>query len=90
VAERQELLATVPPVPAGQVLEFPLTGLDLRAYLEALERQLIVKALDMAHGTVAHAATLLGLRRTTLAEKLRKYGLGGNGLPAAAAEASGN
>jgi sigma-54 specific flagellar transcriptional regulator A len=90
VAERQELLATVPPVPAGQVLEFPLTGLDLRAYLEALERQLIIKALDMAHGTVAHAATLLGLRRTTLAEKLRKYGLGGNGLPAAAAEASGN
>ena len=30
---------------------------------------------DRAGGVVAHAAPLLGLRRTTLVEKLRKYGI---------------
>ena len=32
-------------------------------------------ALAQANGVVAHAAPLLGLRRTTLVEKLRKYGI---------------
>jgi sigma-54 specific flagellar transcriptional regulator A len=50
-------------------------GFDLRNYLEGLEQRLIVRALDSAGGTVAHAARLLGLRRTTLVEKLRKYSL---------------
>jgi sigma-54 dependent transcriptional regulator, flagellar regulatory protein len=92
VAERQELLqpAIAPKLPSADIVEFPGTGLDLKAYLESLERQLLVKALEAAHGTVAHAAALLGLRRTTLAEKLRKYNLGGNSVPAAAAEPSGN
>jgi sigma-54 dependent transcriptional regulator, flagellar regulatory protein len=53
----------------------PAGGMDLRAYLENLERRLIYKALEAAGGTVAQAARLLGLRRTTLVEKLRKYGL---------------
>ncbi len=52
------------------------TGFDLRAYLESLERRLIERALESSGGTVAHAARLLGLRRTTLVEKLRKYALG--------------
>jgi sigma-54 specific flagellar transcriptional regulator A len=51
-------------------------GFDLRDYLESLERRLIERALQSAGGTVAHAARLLGLRRTTLVEKLRKYALG--------------
>jgi sigma-54 specific flagellar transcriptional regulator A len=50
-------------------------GFDLRNYLEVLEQRLIVRALEEAGGTVAHAARLLGLRRTTLVEKLRKYSL---------------
>jgi len=50
-------------------------GFDLRNYLESLEQRLIVRALDAAGGTVAQAARLLGLRRTTLVEKLRKYSL---------------
>ena len=48
---------------------------DLRNHLEALEQQLIVRAMRAAGGTVAQAARLLGLRRTTLVEKLRKYSL---------------
>jgi sigma-54 specific flagellar transcriptional regulator A len=92
VAERRELLqpSTAPKLPTADIIEFPGTGLDLKAYLESLEKQLLVKALEAAHGTVAHAAALLGLRRTTLAEKMRKYQLGGNALPAATADAAGN
>jgi sigma-54 specific flagellar transcriptional regulator A len=62
--------------------ELPPDGMDLRAYLENLERRLITQALASAGGTVAHAARLLGLRRTTLVEKLRKYELTGSDLSA--------
>jgi sigma-54 specific flagellar transcriptional regulator A len=48
--------------------------LDLRAALEHLERRLIDEALQKAGGNRTVAAALLGLNRTTLAEKLRKYG----------------
>ncbi len=61
--------------------ELPPGGMDLRAYLENLERRLITQALSSAGGTVAHAARLLGLRRTTLVEKLRKYDLTGATCP---------
>jgi sigma-54 specific flagellar transcriptional regulator A len=36
---------------------------------------LIKQALDEADGVVAHAAKRLSMRRTTLVEKMRKYGL---------------
>ena len=36
---------------------------------------LIRQALDTTGGVVAHAAKLLRMQRTTLVEKLRKYGL---------------
>jgi sigma-54 specific flagellar transcriptional regulator A len=52
----------------------PTEGLDLRAHLYAIEHKFISEALERSGGTVAHAARLLGLRRTTLVEKLRKYG----------------
>ena len=57
-------------------VQLPAAGLDLRAYLTAIERRLIEQALVSANGTVAHAARLLNLRRTTLVEKLRKLGIG--------------
>lgn len=53
--------------------ELPAEGLDLRDHLFAIERDLIHQALHRAGGTVAHAARLLKLRRTTLVEKLRKF-----------------
>jgi DNA-binding NtrC family response regulator len=67
-----------PPIDAAladAMLEEIPDGFDLRNYLEGLEQRLIVRALEEAGGTVAHAARLLGLRRTTLVEKLRKYSL---------------
>ena len=61
---------------AAPEVQLPAEGLDLRAYLTAIERRLIEQALTQASGTVAHAARLLNLRRTTLVEKLRKLGIG--------------
>jgi len=49
------------------------SSLDLRSALESLERSLIDRALQKAGGNRTEAAALLGLNRTTLVEKLRKY-----------------
>lgn len=53
----------------------PPEGIDLKAHLANIEQGLIRQALDEADGVVAHAAKRLSMRRTTLVEKLRKYGL---------------
>jgi sigma-54 specific flagellar transcriptional regulator A len=60
---------------AGTLAALPESGLDLRAHLLSIERTLVQQALARANGTVAHAARLLNLRRTTLVEKLRKLGI---------------
>ena len=54
----------------------PVNGIDLREYISRLERSLIQQALDDSNSVVAHAADRLHIRRTTLVEKMRKYGLG--------------
>lgn len=53
----------------------PAEGIDLKAHLLDLESNLIKQALDDTNGVVAHAAQRLNMRRTTLVEKMRKYGL---------------
>jgi len=53
----------------------PQGGLDLKDHLAGIEIGLIRQALNSANGVVAHAAKLLRVQRTTLVEKLRKYGL---------------
>jgi sigma-54 dependent transcriptional regulator, flagellar regulatory protein len=74
--------ADLAPELADLLFELPAGGMDLRNHLETLERKLITRALEAAEGTVAQAARLLGLRRTTLVEKLRKYGLAAPDLAA--------
>ncbi len=71
------------PIPIGErhrtaqptATAIPSVGLDLREHLGNIEKQLIRSALDQSDGTVAQAARLLKLQRTTLVEKLRKYEL---------------
>ena len=57
-----------------------LTGerdhVDLKNHLQQIERELIAQALSRSHGVVAEAARMLNVGRTTLVEKIRKYGLG--------------
>ena len=59
----------------GDPAALPDEGIDLKEHIANIEVALIRAALERAGGVVAHAAQYLGLRRTTLAEKLRKYGL---------------
>ena len=70
-APRLPAAATATAVPA----HLPDDGLDLRDHMAGIELKLINEALERTQGVVAHAAQLLGLRRTTLVEKLRKYGI---------------
>ncbi len=53
----------------------PRDGLNLKEHLGYMEISYIKQALTDSGGVVAHAARRLGMRRTTLVEKLRKYGL---------------
>jgi sigma-54 dependent transcriptional regulator, flagellar regulatory protein len=59
--------------------KLPPGGLDLKEYMNHIEYSLIMQALSETGGVVAHAAALLKLPRTTLVEKLRKYGVRGDG-----------
>ena len=76
ITEREALLL-LEDLPAVPGMKLPAEGLDLRAHVAAIEESLIRQALDRSNGIVAQAARLLGLRRTTLVEKLRKFDIGG-------------
>jgi sigma-54 specific flagellar transcriptional regulator A len=67
----------------------PEGGVDLKDHLADIEVGLIRQALDITDGVVAHAAKLLHMQRTTLVEKLRKYGLQSCARAADAAAQSG-
>ncbi|WP_036821029.1 sigma-54 dependent transcriptional regulator [Photobacterium sanctipauli] len=55
--------------------DLPPEGLNLKEMLAELEVEMIRQALEAQSGVVARAADMLGMRRTTLVEKMRKYGL---------------
>jgi len=59
----------------NQVDILPDEGLNLKEYLAELEVSLINQSLDKNDWVVARSAELLGMRRTTLVEKMRKYQL---------------
>ncbi|MCW8883779.1 MAG: sigma-54 dependent transcriptional regulator [Motiliproteus sp.] len=56
-------------------VSLPAEGVDLKNYLADLEQGLIEQALNETDNVVARAASLLKIRRTTLVEKMRKYGI---------------
>ena len=53
-------------------LRLPEEGIDLRCFVQELERHLIGQALEHAGGNKRKAARLLCLKRTTLVAKLRR------------------
>jgi sigma-54 dependent transcriptional regulator, flagellar regulatory protein len=69
--------AAIAPEPSqlSPTTTLPPQGIDLRGHMAGIELELLRAALEQSGGVVAHAAPLLGLRRTTLVEKLRKYGI---------------
>ena len=53
----------------------PDEGINLKDMLSDLETNMIRQALDKVNGVTARAAELLGMRRTTLVEKMKKFGI---------------
>ena len=70
----EEINAELQGTPASNG-QLPAEGLNLKEYISDLELSLIQQALDQHEWVVARAAELLGMRRTTLVEKMRKYNL---------------
>ena len=56
-------------------MQLPQEGINLKEMLADLEVELIRQALESQDGVVARAADLLSMRRTTLVEKMKKYGM---------------
>lgn len=79
VIDRQDL----PPQIAGTLnesgllpaLHIPEEGLDLTETMAHLERHLIQQAMERSQSIKARAASLLNINRTTLVEKIRRYGM---------------
>jgi DNA-binding NtrC family response regulator len=69
--------ASLPDVPL--VAQEALRPLVLKALLAEAETAIIQQALAASGGTIAQSARLLGLKRTTLVEKMRRMGLAGAG-----------
>ncbi|MGM9451832.1 sigma-54 dependent transcriptional regulator [Legionella bozemanae] len=69
-SEREALLEVM-----NQEQIFTAEGIDLKEHLVKTELALISQALNESDWVVAHAASYLNMRRTTLVEKMRKYGL---------------
>jgi nitrogen regulation protein NR(I) len=63
------------PQAAANPLSFSENGIDLNEMVSAMERSMIIKALEKAGGVRSRAAQLLGLNRTTLLEKMKKMKL---------------
>jgi len=56
-------------------LHVPEEGLDLTGTIAHIEQILIRQALEKSHHVKARAAALLNINRTTLVEKIRRYGM---------------
>jgi len=63
----------------GFLGHLPEEGMNLKDKLVEFEIEMIRQAIDSQDGVVSHAAELLSMRRTTLVEKMKKYGLSKEG-----------
>src|SRR3546814_679163 len=72
-----EDFAAAPLASAAPTAKTPAPGrpIDLKREIETIELEQIYVALDLADGIISEAARLLTLKRTTLIEKMRKYGV---------------
>lgn len=83
IVERQEdapddtevMSSRLTAVSGGVHVNLPSGGLDLKQYLAKIEQDMIHQALLESDGVVQRAAGLLGVGRTTLVEKIRRYEL---------------
>lgn len=62
-------------VPQPEEQALPAEGIAFKTYIENIEIVLIRRALAEAGGVITKAARGLGIRRTTLTEKMKRYGV---------------
>ncbi|MGQ2934369.1 MAG: sigma-54 interaction domain-containing protein [Sphingopyxis sp.] len=73
-ASAEDQVASAPAAPHAKT-PAPGRPIDLKREIETIELEQIYVALDLADGIISEAARLLTLKRTTLIEKMRKYGV---------------
>ena len=74
-----------PPASASMSLDLPADGMDLNQVVSEVEKKLMLQSLQITRGNKKRAAELLGLKRTTFLEKMKRLDLE-DGVPAAAEE----
>jgi len=67
VQQTQELALASP-------VTLPEDGMDMDAFISRVERELIERSLERTSGNKGQAARLLGIKRTTLVEKIKRLG----------------
>ena len=67
------------PAAEGQFSQIPDTGLDIDAYLGAIEKDILLKALDKTGGVRKKAAELLGISFRSIRYRLAKFGIEADG-----------
>ncbi len=81
-----ELVASLPPVSesassvgpmasASVPMDLPPEGLDLNQVVSEMEKKLMLQSLQITRGNKKRAAELLGLKRTTFLEKMKRLDL---------------
>ena len=73
--DREDIEASYAAGPQPQDFALPTGATSLKTYLETIEIALIRRALHQTNGVIAHAARKLNIRRTTLAEKIKRYAI---------------
>ncbi len=85
VIDRQDLPKTIGGEgDLGEVVPCPqitAEGIEMGKTIEAIERGMIRQALDLSGGVKSRAASLLGLNRTTLVEKIKRLRMEGDRSP---------
>jgi DNA-binding NtrC family response regulator len=81
MTEGEEIMAALPPVPASftaaaqPAVDLPADGLDLNQVVSDMEKKLMLQSLQITRGNKKRAAELLGLKRTTFLEKMKRLDL---------------
>jgi DNA-binding NtrC family response regulator len=85
LADAQEIADALPPMQdfptfnaqsaAPPSLELPSEGLDLNQVVSDVEKKLMLQSLQVTRGNKKRAAELLGLKRTTFLEKMKRLDL---------------
>jgi two-component system response regulator PilR (NtrC family) len=60
---------------SGELADLPENGMNLESYLDGIEKQLLLKALERSSGVKKRAAAILGLSFRSFRYRLAKFGM---------------